>query len=238
MRPLTLPSLALAVALAAAPASAAIMKATYVGHVYDGIDYAGVFGQAGADLAGSAFEFSVTYDTAAGIIGSVNTPGITALNLYTTATAPAVSSTYRIGATTVSPAGLNGYYPFAAQVAHFDAGLGYTASICNYSGASDNSAFAACFSTNDAIPDDLVTPFTATTSTFPSFVQGRFIGGGGPANTYVLYGTPESVVVTKLGDSVAVDTAVPEPETWALMILGFGAAGAGLRRRRREAAPA
>ena len=30
--------------------------------------------------------------------------------------------------------------------------------------------------------------------------------------------------------------AVPEPATWALMILGFGAAGAGLRRRRVAAA--
>ena len=27
-------------------------------------------------------------------------------------------------------------------------------------------------------------------------------------------------------------TAVPEPTTWALMIAGFGLAGAGLRRRR------
>jgi len=33
-----------------------------------------------------------------------------------------------------------------------------------------------------------------------------------------------------------IGTAVPEPTTWALMILGFGAAGAALRRRRRLAA--
>ena len=30
--------------------------------------------------------------------------------------------------------------------------------------------------------------------------------------------------------------AVPEPQTWGLMILGFGAAGAALRGRRRVAA--
>ena len=30
--------------------------------------------------------------------------------------------------------------------------------------------------------------------------------------------------------------AVPEPGVWALMILGFGAAGASLRRRRRRVA--
>lgn len=33
-------------------------------------------------------------------------------------------------------------------------------------------------------------------------------------------------------DNVSVVTAVPEPTTWALMILGFGSAGAMLRRRR------
>lgn len=33
-------------------------------------------------------------------------------------------------------------------------------------------------------------------------------------------------------DNFSFDTAVPEPTTWALMILGFGGAGAALRRRR------
>jgi len=44
-------------------------------------------------------------------------------------------------------------------------------------------------------------------------------------------GGPFSLVVT-IGDAVA----VPEPATWALMILGFGAAGAALRRRKARAA--
>lgn len=34
---------------------------------------------------------------------------------------------------------------------------------------------------------------------------------------------------------VAIDAVVPEPQTWALMISGFGLAGAALRRRRRGA---
>jgi hypothetical protein len=37
--------------------------------------------------------------------------------------------------------------------------------------------------------------------------------------------------------SFAVAAAVPEPGTWALMLLGFGAVGGAMRRQRRDAAP-
>jgi hypothetical protein len=33
-------------------------------------------------------------------------------------------------------------------------------------------------------------------------------------------------------DNIAVASAVPEPATWAMMIVGFGVAGGALRRRR------
>ena len=33
-------------------------------------------------------------------------------------------------------------------------------------------------------------------------------------------------------DNVAVNSAVPEPATWAMMLLGFGAVGFSARRRR------
>jgi hypothetical protein len=39
-------------------------------------------------------------------------------------------------------------------------------------------------------------------------------------------------------DNVGLATGVPEPRAWALMLLGFGAVGAGLRSRRRLAATA
>jgi len=37
-------------------------------------------------------------------------------------------------------------------------------------------------------------------------------------------------------DNIATTSAVPEPATWAMMITGFGMAGAAMRRRRRTAA--
>lgn len=43
------------------------------------------------------------------------------------------------------------------------------------------------------------------------------------------YGSASAVAVSLSGDSVA---AVPEPATWAMMIVGFGLVGMALRRRR------
>ncbi len=48
--------------------------------------------------------------------------------------------------------------------------------------------------------------------------------------TFVAEGTSDS-----LGgylDNITISTAVPEPATWAMMLLGFGGLGALLRRRR------
>lgn len=39
-------------------------------------------------------------------------------------------------------------------------------------------------------------------------------------------------------DNISISAAIPEPATWALMIVGFGSAGAVLRRRRAETAVA
>lgn len=52
--------------------------------------------------------------------------------------------------------------------------------------------------------------------------------------SFLAHGTPEGVPPFSLLDGVTMEAhgAVPEPASWALMILGFGATGAALRRRR------
>jgi len=67
-------------------------------------------------------------------------------------------------------------------------------------------------------------------------------GGGGGANNQTLFfqfnftSPTTQVDLNRLGYSNAIGAfstpAVPEPATWAMMLLGFGAAGVALRRRR------
>ena len=54
-------------------------------------------------------------------------------------------------------------------------------------------------------------------------------------------GTARSVVFTGLSATVGIDdvtlgTAVPEPATWAMLLIGFGGLGAAMRSRRRRSA--
>jgi hypothetical protein len=60
------------------------------------------------------------------------------------------------------------------------------------------------------------------------------VAGAGPYSVTSRY----TITAPSAGSSLSTITltAVPEPGTWALMILGFGGAGAMLRSRRREAA--
>ena len=52
------------------------------------------------------------------------------------------------------------------------------------------------------------------------------------AGTYTLTINGNNRSTGSLGGTVTINTAVPEPGTWAMMLLGFGAAGVAMRRRR------
>lgn len=54
----------------------------------------------------------------------------------------------------------------------------------------------------------------------------------GPSIKYAIFGAQSATGSSVYADNFTFDAAVPEPETWALMIAGFGGAGAMLRRRR------
>ena len=64
-----------------------------------------------------------------------------------------------------------------------------------------------------------------------------FVGIGIPTEIVFRNGTPLGDAEAGL-DNVSLTAGVPEPAAWAMMILGFGLAGASLRRRRPDAAQA
>jgi hypothetical protein len=56
--------------------------------------------------------------------------------------------------------------------------------------------------------------------------------------TFLSVGTPGSLPPMALLDNVSLTTGVPEPATWAMMLVGFGGIGAMIRRRARALAEA
>ncbi|HVF84272.1 MAG TPA: PEPxxWA-CTERM sorting domain-containing protein [Sphingomicrobium sp.] len=72
----------------------------------------------------------------------------------------------------------------------------------------------------------------AATAGSSLFIPPLFIPGGGGAGAIIV----TAVTPPPGGGSPPPVPGVPEPETWAMMILGFGFVGAVLRRRRRGSA--
>jgi hypothetical protein len=91
---------------------------------------------------------------------------------------------------------------------------------------------------------DMVT-FSNGTSTFPVLtVDTGFQESGGLSNIPIMSGALNTLSVTytsrgqgSFGGNLSFAptiSAIPEPSTWAMMILGFGAVGVALRRRRKD----
>lgn len=110
--------------------------------------------------------------------------------------------------------------------------LGRTYTVAFNYGALGGGSEALTFSVGGT--NYTVTP-TANNDLFSTFQAGSF--------TFTGTGSPVSLAITSGGldnvdailDNVSVSlSAVPEPATWALMIMGFGAIGGAMRRRGRS----
>jgi hypothetical protein len=201
--------------LAAAPASAAVMVATYVGTVSGGLDYGDVFGLgAGTSLAGQAFTETFTYDTQAGI--DDGDPGFYQERDGGTAwgaPSPMLGAALIIAGTTYDVAGeVNSEVVSATGVESLHRAEGAAGSLFLY--LDYNS------------PGDLAAPVATT---------GGTLGGG----TFRLYGAagllasgalhPVTLTIAASAPTVGV---VPEPQTWVFIVTGLGLAGWQLRRQR------
>jgi hypothetical protein len=202
-----------ALALTGSPAAAAVI--VYAGTITSGVDNAGIFGGVG-DLANVAFTASFTYDPALGNhVTDATSERVTGGTDYGGAS-PITDASFTIGGVTLQ-------------------------FIPTLRGAAFTSATTGTFGHEAATPD--------------TYLLLQVVQAGAPARLNDLVsGTPTacpSCQVYGLGsqgainfsafldvDSVRVGSSdtgvVPEPATWALMILGFGGAGAMLRRRRMQ----
>lgn len=224
---LALPAILTAVACAQ-PASAAVVTYTYTGHIDTGFDGIGLFG--GGSLNGLAFTavFSRDDDLAEDIfLGKENS--------YVRG-AQAVTATLKINDITIDIGGGNSeqsQYDDADFEGFFHQAAGPLGSFSL--GATTLGTFAPLKTGYIPGPDYHTLPSLSAEDTPGLSWFGRFdFGAPDPNNPSAGLFTngqfrPETIVV----DGATVPGGVPEPGAWALMILGFGAAGHALRRQRR-----
>ncbi len=237
----TLAALATAVAQ---PAAAAVYVTTWSGTLASGVDYTGEFGQIGRVLTGLAFTAVYTLDDSAPNAIRSLSPGFSTI----------VGGPNRGSPFTPLTADLT----IAGHVMHFGVGAN------QYHEASNGGAKGVISGNYNDYEDEIFGGFgdpggitNAVTSTSVHFLTasdprtpfvasgpGLTFSGGFSVNSNAAGVTNErqrhafaDFLTTRVETVLRPQGgAVPEPASWALMIIGFGATGAMLRRRRRVAA--
>lgn len=221
-------SAALAVLAASSAAQAAIQVATYTGVVVSGSDERNLFG--GGDLAGDAFTAVLTYDTSIGSRGQDhNHPAYDDLKNNTFPQSfPLLSTEFTVNGQTYE------FFSEAfAQVRTGEAGVIGFALHGEEAGPIEFRAAIFLFATAAHLPTDLDKGFSGDTGAdslgdFNIRTEDFTPPDHGPFNISKGVLLTQHYSVTGPIDPIG----APEPAAWALMLGGFGLAGAALRRRR------
>jgi hypothetical protein len=245
--------LAALLAALAGPASAEVYTWTYRGFVADGLDETGVLGAPGTDLTGLRWQARVRTDTGVpdAVIQDVGY-GSEIMGAGTVTIAITIAgATYQFGVTGPDEfSGIDGDQvqvdgPFHALGFDFDQFEYFRHEAMSTSGVVIG---GVTHYRNDQLalggfgvgPDGEPGPDTdflpgGDFRTLPALRPGpdRRLAGYLLFSSYVDDGVTQSDVRQAQADLTvtSVTPGVPEPSTWALMIAGFGAAGAALRRR-------
>ena len=235
-------ALALSLALAlAGPASATLVQIVYTGTVTEGFDYSGVLGTANTDLTGAAFRSVFIFDTSLG--QSTSSPQYESLRGGTDygVASPLVSSTFQIGSAIVSTRG-DVAATLYAQHDGDESDVELLPSDQFADAKHSTSPGAAIYETEEngaeiqnatsALPNNYDIPFSYQVApgdvTFGEFLYYRYALATQTEAYAYAHLAVDTLTIGPLTDGGG---PVPEPASWALMILGFGGVGAMLRRR-------
>jgi hypothetical protein len=206
---------------AAGSASATIVDVSYTGTVLSGSDGSGIFGPAGVDLTGATFSTTYVFDDT---LGHFLSPGeLFGGPAFGFPTSPALSVSITIDGVTFTAAPSS-----SADIDLIDRrDSGDTYGISSFAGGATGN-----FS-NNVLNPPISTTISGTTLTgvldpslcsLPDNQCGDFVSVG-----IHLQLANAGFSVNPLPPIFFV-SSVPEPATWAVMLVGFGALGAAMRR--------
>jgi hypothetical protein len=210
---------AFGLALAASPASATVVYVDYMGTVTEGFDGDGLFGPINGDLTGLTFTAHYLFDIS---LGDRDT------NSYI----DKVTGGYDFG--NASPA-LGATLTIAGQSVQFTGerlGINFVSQDGQYAELDDDAGYYLNNQINNgpAFEPSLTTPFSASTAAFSSNYANSITNGGG----FAIGGAGGSLFNTNVSGGLGTGAvaAVPEPATWAMMLIGFGGIGFAMCRRK------
>jgi hypothetical protein len=212
-------------------ASAAIMDVTYTGTVTSGglgsgIDWLGFFGTAGANLLGKSWVATYTFDTSLGYLNSSSSKNDVYGGSKFGTTSPVLSSMITING--VGKAVVGSYFGEDSGYNNGSSSLQYH--IAQSGQAGQLQTLQNSISThNGSLLASITTPFSHTVDANDSQTS-YFLDDLSGENIYA------NLTSLTVSDHDHVVAAVPEPSTWAMMLLGF--AGVGFMAYRRKAKPA
>jgi hypothetical protein len=220
------------------PAWGATITAVYTGTVDQGVDVSGTFGTAGADLTGLAYSATYVFDSSLGVTQGGSLFGGPPWGV----SSPALSASMTINGQTFSSNGPsvigeadNDIYdpPVLGRSFESDALAEFTGSVFQNSvfGAAGTSYSFSMGVFSGSTTDDLKNA-CGVSNGIPNCGELTIAGGT------VLYLAGGSFSVS--GIEPELNNGIPEPQGWALFLVGFGGLGGVLRsaRRRPSASPA
>lgn len=204
-------------------ASATVLVATFTGTFASGFDLTGLFGTSNANLAGKAYVARYVFDASKGVRNE-NLPTVD--EIYG-------GSRYGYSSPVSASISVDGHTQSVAGTYYGDAQINPSYFNDLFYGAEDYSSniiLSSLRRLNNGVFSTPAASLLSPLSTIPDFNDGEL--------TFTTYNfDTSSYLIHTYADMHGVGTLtiteeVPEPASWILMITGFGAMGAMLRRRR------